>query len=174
MNTAFDEVITASDADRRDLFLGAAARLGTAVQNVEKDFWVCWVLDVLFNGLEPGGPRLLFKGGTSLSKAFGLISRFSEDIDITVFRDDLGQPVDVDDLVGLSGKKRRARLDAIRDACQAFINGPLIEQLAAARPLSWCKIASGWNLIPMILTAKACCSGIPRSRLNEATTSGRR
>lgn len=59
MNPAFDNVISASDADRRDLFLSAAARLGTAVQNVEKDFWVCWTLDALFNGLEAGGPRLL-------------------------------------------------------------------------------------------------------------------
>jgi predicted nucleotidyltransferase component of viral defense system len=91
LNPAIHAVITASDVERRDLFLGAAARLGTAVQNVEKDFWVCWTLDSLFNGLEVGGPRLLFKGGTSLSKAFGLISRFSEDIDITVFREDLGQ-----------------------------------------------------------------------------------
>ena len=55
MNTSLASVIGASDADRRDLFLTAAARLGTAVQNVEKDFWVCWVLDALFNGLEPGG-----------------------------------------------------------------------------------------------------------------------
>lgn len=128
MNPAFQNVLTASDAERRDLFLGAAARLGTAVQNVEKDFWVCWTLDALFNGLETGGPRLLFKGGTSLAKAFGLISRFSEDIDITVFRDDLGQAAEVADLEALSGKQRRARLDAIRDACQAFIAGPLATQ----------------------------------------------
>lgn len=135
MNPSFHEVIAASDVDRRDLFLGAAARLGTAVQNVEKDFWVCWTLDALFNGLAVGGPRLLFKGGTSLSKAFGLISRFSEDIDITVFRDDLGQAADVADLTALSGKKRRARLDAIRAACQTFIAGPLtahFTQLAAS------------------------------------------
>lgn len=130
MNLAFHAVIAASDAERRDLFLGAAARLGTAVQNVEKDFWVCWTLDALFNGLEIGGPRLLFKGGTSLSKAFGLISRFSEDIDITVFRDDLGQGAEVADLDALSGKKRRARLDAIRDACRVYIAGPLTEQFA--------------------------------------------
>nr|CUV27707.1 conserved protein of unknown function [Ralstonia solanacearum] len=128
MNPAFHTVIAASDAERRDLFLGAATRLGTAVQNVEKDFWVCWTLDALFNGLEVGGPRLLFKGGTSLSKAFGLISRFSEDIDITVFRDDLGQGAEVADLDALSGKKRRARLEAIRDACQAYIAGPLTGQ----------------------------------------------
>lgn len=129
MNPAFQAVIVAEDAERRDLFLGAAARLGTAVQNVEKDFWVCWTLDALFNGLPAGGPRLLFKGGTSLSKAFGLISRFSEDIDITVFRDDLDQGVEVADLDGLSGKKRRARLDAIRDACQGYIAGSLTTQL---------------------------------------------
>ncbi|MES2536972.1 MAG: nucleotidyl transferase AbiEii/AbiGii toxin family protein [Pseudomonadota bacterium] len=130
MNPAFQTVITAGDAERRDLFLGAAARLGTAVQNVEKDFWVCWTLDVLFNGLEVGGPRLLFKGDTSLSKAFGLISRFSEDIDITVFRDDLGQGAEVADLDALSGKKRRERLEAIRNACRAYIAGPLKAQFA--------------------------------------------
>ncbi len=135
MNPSFRDVITATDTDRLDLFLGAAARLGTVVQNVEKDFWVCWTLDALFNGLAAGGPRLLFKGGTSLSKAFGLIARFSEDIDITVFRDDLGQAANVAELDALSGKKRRARLEAIRVACQAYIAGPLMEQftrLAAA------------------------------------------
>lgn len=130
MNPAFNTVITASQAERRDLFLATAARLGTAVQNVEKDFWVCWTLDALFNGLPAGGPRLLFKGGTSLSKAFGLISRFSEDIDITVFRDDLGQNVHAADLEALSGKKRRERLDAIRAACQAYIAGTMTGQLA--------------------------------------------
>ena len=91
MNDNFLEIISAKSGERRDLFLAAATRLGTTEQNVEKDFWVCWVLDALFHGLPPDGPRLLFKGGTSLSKAFGLISRFSEDIDITVFREDLGQ-----------------------------------------------------------------------------------
>ncbi len=63
------------------------------MQNVEKDFWVCWTLDALFNGLEAGGPRLLFKGGTSLYKSYGLIERFSEDIDIAVFREGIDAPV---------------------------------------------------------------------------------
>jgi len=130
MNTAYDDVIASSDADRGALFVETAARLGTAVQNVEKDFWVCWTLDALFNGLEAGSPRLLFKGGTSLSKAFDLIPRFSEDIDITVFREDIGQAVDPAELEGLSGKQQRKRLDAIREACQAFINGSLTSQLA--------------------------------------------
>ena len=129
MNPGFLEVLRAPAEERRDLFLGAARRLGTPEQNVEKDFWVCWMLDALFNGLETGGPRLLFKGGTSLSKAYALISRFSEDIDITVFRDDLGQPASLADLEELSGKKRRARLDAIKSACQEFIRGDLYSRL---------------------------------------------
>jgi nucleotidyltransferase AbiEii toxin of type IV toxin-antitoxin system len=131
MNAAFREVIAAGDDARRDLFLTTAGRLGTAVQNVEKDFWVCWTLDALFNGRPEGMPRLLFKGGTSLSKSFGLIDRFSEDIDITVFRNDLGEDASVEELEALSGKKRRARLDAIKAACQAFIAGPLLPDLAA-------------------------------------------
>ncbi len=129
MNEPYLRVISAPDADRRDLFAAAARRIGTAEQNVEKDFWVCWTLDALFHRLPSGGPRLLFKGGTSLSKAFGLIDRFSEDIDITVFRDDLGQGASLEDLERLTGKKRRARLDAIRDACRRYINEDLRSQL---------------------------------------------
>jgi hypothetical protein len=129
MNPYFQQVIVANDADRRGLFLQTATRLGTTAQNVEKDFWVCWTLDALFNGMASNGPRLLFKGGTSLSKAFGLIDRFSEDIDITVFRDNLGQGCGVQELSCLSGKKRRSRLDEIRMACQAHIAGPLMTQL---------------------------------------------
>ncbi|HEY1612360.1 MAG TPA: nucleotidyl transferase AbiEii/AbiGii toxin family protein [Rhizomicrobium sp.] len=113
--------MSASEAERRVLFDATAQRLGTAARNVEKDFWVTWTLDALFNGLGPERPRLLFKGGTSLSKGFGLISRFSEDIDITVFRADLGQPASVEELEALTGRKRRARLDAIKQACQAYI-----------------------------------------------------
>jgi hypothetical protein len=130
MNEAYNEVITASDRDRNALFAETAARLGTAVQNVEKDFWVCWTLDALFNGMDAGSPRLLFKGGTSLSKAFGLIARFSEDIDITVFREDIGQAVETAALDALSGKQRRIRLDAIRETCKACINGPFAANLA--------------------------------------------
>jgi hypothetical protein len=130
MNPGFLEILKAPAEERRDLFLGTARRLGTPEENIEKDFWVCWTLDALFNGREKGGPRLLFKGGTSLSKAYALISRFSEDIDITVFRDDLGQPVSIADLEAHSGKKRRARLDAIKLACQEFIQGDLYSMIA--------------------------------------------
>jgi hypothetical protein len=122
---AYRSVIAAPPQDRLDLFLAAAHRLGAPVGNIEKDFWVCWTLNALYHRLPAGGPRLLFKGGTSLSKAYGLIKRFSEDIDVTVFRDDLDQAASVEELQALSGKKRKARLDAIRDACRGYVTGDL-------------------------------------------------
>jgi hypothetical protein len=70
MNPGFSKFLQATSQDRRDVFLSAAARLGTSEQNVEKDFWVTWTLDVLFNGLPEDHPRFLFKGGTSLSKGY--------------------------------------------------------------------------------------------------------
>ena len=130
MTEAFHAVLAAIERERQDLFIGTGNRLGTAEQNIEKDFWVCWTLDALFNELDAGGPRLLFKGGTSLSKGYGLIERFSEDIDITVFREDIGQAATVQELEALSGKKRTARLDAIKTACQEYIHGPMSEQIS--------------------------------------------
>lgn len=129
MNPAFDQIIAASDEDRLGLFTATAQRLGTTPQNVEKDFWVCWVLDALFNGRKPDAPRLLFKGGTSLSKGFGLIRRFSEDIDVTIFRDDIGEPASIAYLEALSGKKRKAALEAIEAAGAEYIQGPLRDTL---------------------------------------------
>ena len=131
MNPTYDRVLSADAETRAGLFTTAAIRLGSAPQNIEKDFWVSWTLDALFNGLPAGGPRLLFKGGTSLSKGFGLISRFSEDIDVTVFREDLGVNATVKDLLALSGTKRAAKLNAIAAACKAYIQGPLSQDLSA-------------------------------------------
>ena len=130
MNPAFDQVIAADDETRLGLYTTTAQRLGTTPQNVEKDFWVCWTLDALFNGLADR-PRLLFKGGTSLSKGFGVIKRFSEDIDVTVFRDDLGEAASITELEALSGKKRGKALDAIKAACEAYINGSCLAGLSA-------------------------------------------
>ena len=129
MNSAYDEVLAAGADAMLSAFDTTAQRFGTTSPNIEKDFWVCWTLDALFNGLKEGGPRLLFKGGTSLSKGFGLINRFSEDIDVTVFRDDIGEPATIEELDKLSGKKRNARLEAIKDACKVYINGPLHAEL---------------------------------------------
>jgi Nucleotidyl transferase AbiEii toxin, Type IV TA system len=127
---AYRQIIAALAQDRLDLFLATANRIGAPVGNVEKDFWVCWTLNAIYHERPAGEPRLLFKGGTSLSKGYGLIQRFSEDIDVTVFRDDLEEPASVEELEALSNKKRRAKLDAIRYACRAYITGPLREFLA--------------------------------------------
>lgn len=130
-NNNFTDVIHASVEDRRDLFLATATRLGVPLQNIEKDFWVCWVLDLLFNTRNQEEPRILFKGGTSLSKAHALISRFSEDIDITVFREDLEQNKSLYELEKLSGKQQRKYLDAVKTASQAYIINQLKPHLEA-------------------------------------------
>ena len=109
---SFQTIISASVAERTDLFLATANRLGAPLTNIEKDFWVCWTLNALYYRLPAGGLRLLFKGGRSLSKAYGLIHRFSEDIDVTVFREDLGHAATPE---ALSGKKRKAAIEAIQN-----------------------------------------------------------
>jgi hypothetical protein len=76
-----ESVARLSSAERRELFAETAAHKGMTPAIVEKDFWVCWTLGRLF--AHPDLSRLLmFKGGTSLSKVFNLIERFSEDIDL--------------------------------------------------------------------------------------------
>lgn len=88
----FVKFMCASEDERIAAFERAAAAHDTIAPNVEKDLWVCCVLDLLFNGRPTNEPRLFFKGGTSLSKSFDLIYRFSEDIDIGVFKEDIGAP----------------------------------------------------------------------------------
>ena len=70
-----------SEDNRRALFRNTADKMGLNDAIVEKDFWVCFTLDYLFHRC-PWKDAITFKGGTSLSKAFNLISRFSEDIDL--------------------------------------------------------------------------------------------
>ena len=68
-------------------FQEAAKKMGGVDPIVtEKDFWVCWALDVIFSHPDLA-PNLIFKGGTSLSKVYGVIKRFSEDIDLTIMRE---------------------------------------------------------------------------------------
>lgn len=69
--------------DRRDALGVAADRSGRPAHLLEKDVWVVWALQTIF-GSELG-THLIFKGGTSLSKAYGIIHRFSfsEDVDLT-------------------------------------------------------------------------------------------
>src|ERR1700676_2509144 len=69
--------------DERRLYIEqAAVRRNVSAVVLEKDFWVCWLLGLLFDSEFAGS--LVFKGGTSLSKVFGVIERFSEDIDLSL------------------------------------------------------------------------------------------
>ena len=142
---AFGSFRALSERDRRDVFESAARRLDTLPGHVEKDFWVCLVLDALYNGLPDGHPRLLFKGGTSLSKAFGLIRRFSEDIDIVVHRADLGFVSDRDPTVaGLSNKKRKELFGELARACGGYVLGDLTVSLKKTLG----ETAEGCELVP--------------------------
>jgi hypothetical protein len=67
--------------DRRDALEAASAASGRPLHLLEKDVWVVWTLAQLFDS--PFGEHLVFKGGTSLSKAYQVIRRFSEDVDLT-------------------------------------------------------------------------------------------
>jgi Nucleotidyl transferase AbiEii toxin, Type IV TA system len=114
MNNEFQKFLKLPAVDRQDIFDAEAARMGTLARYVEKDFWVCCILDILYNGLPQKRPRILFKGGTSLSKVYGLIDRFSEDVDFTIFAEDLGFPGEMElAAANLSGKKQKKLAEEI-------------------------------------------------------------
>lgn len=70
------------EEDRKDILQAAAVEFGRQATVLEKDIWVCWVLQILFS--IPDAHPMAFKGGTSLSKVYQVIDRFSEDVDITL------------------------------------------------------------------------------------------
>ncbi len=76
-----DAFLQLSAQDRRDALGVAADRSGRPAHLLEKDVWVVWALATLYAA--PLGEHLVFKGGTSLSKAYHVIRRFSEDVDLT-------------------------------------------------------------------------------------------
>jgi hypothetical protein len=98
---------------------------------VEKDYWVCWTLDKLFR-LPKWGKHLTFKGGTSLSKGWKLIERFSEDIDIVINRGALGFDGENAPETAPSRKQTKKRLDGLRLACQECVEGAVLPALHAA------------------------------------------
>jgi Nucleotidyl transferase AbiEii toxin, Type IV TA system len=86
-----DEFLRLSLDDQAEILNTKAADLGRSAKILEKDIWVCWALEKLFS--ISNGPRMVFKGGTSLSKIFKAINRFSEDIDVTIDYRDLSVDV---------------------------------------------------------------------------------
>ena len=75
------EVAKLEKKDRTELFQATAISMGMQPNVIEKDFWVCFMLDHLFHDCRYKG-AFVFKGGTSLSKSYHVIERFSEDIDL--------------------------------------------------------------------------------------------
>lgn len=123
-----DDIARLPLIDRIDLFMASARKRGLTPAIIEKDFWVCWTLKRLFTlPAPPAG--LLFKGGTSLSKVFGIIERFSEDVDLSFDRAGLGFSGDTDPLNAASGKKRKHGLEALAEICQRVIREQLLPQL---------------------------------------------
>ena len=127
MNDGFKKFLTASEKNRTDALLAASQRLGANAQYVEKDFWVCWTLDVLYHGFRQAGHAFFLREELRYPRVTASFNRFSEDIDITAFRQDLNQAASAEELEKLSKKKRQQKLDAIRDACRAWVQGALRE-----------------------------------------------
>jgi hypothetical protein len=81
-----------SPEEQAEILQTCAGKLGRRAEHLEKDVWICWVLQGLFT--MPGRLPMAFKGGTSLSKVYGAIRRFSEDVDVTVEYKSLDQSID--------------------------------------------------------------------------------
>ena len=108
---------------------------GISEAAVEKDIYVCWCLQQLFT-MEKVAPSMTFKGGTSLSKVYGSIHRFSEDVDITLNQRYFLGAVDVLDS-SLSKKKLRETLEQLDSDVDGFAQGTLIPALSERADDGW-------------------------------------
>jgi len=116
-----DRIAQSSPRERANLFQEAAGlRPGIPAFIIEKDFWVCWALKHIFMSVELP-LHLIFKGGTTLSKVFHVIERFSEDVDLSFDRHELGFNTDRDPANTKSGKRQRALLDELKAECETVI-----------------------------------------------------
>jgi len=99
---------TIPERDRTDFFIRYEERTHVDPAITEKDFWVCWLLGLIFGTPELGGSAV-FKGGTSLSKVFGVINRFSEDVDLGLSPESLGHPEsEIDEAPTKTARAKRA------------------------------------------------------------------
>lgn len=134
-----DAFLLLSAEDRLEALSVAADRSGRPAHLLEKDAWVVWALATLYGS--PLGEHLVFKGGTSLSKAYGVIRRFSEDVDLTYDIRALAP-----DLVGDNGEalpKTRSEekrwTSAVRERLPQWVAGvvqPIIAEALTGGPLS--------------------------------------
>lgn len=109
--------LTLSKEEQVELFTQIGVKTNLPPQAVEKDAWVSLMLRMIFTSELAN--HLIFKGGTSLSKAFNLIQRFSEDIDLGIDRQYLG----------LEGDLTKGQIRKLRRACHKFVSQNLVELL---------------------------------------------
>lgn len=140
-----DRFIRLPGEERQLYFVQTAERMRLSPQIVEKDFWVCWTLKELF-ALPGVGGTLIFKGGTSLSKVYRLIDRFSEDIDVSIDRASLGFGGQSDPGANVSHKERQRRIDRLKEACQRKIADDLRPAMVKAIE-SKCGGVGDWSLV---------------------------
>ena len=139
-----DKFFTLPNADKKEAFEETGIRQAIPSVIVEKDFWVCWTLQRIFENTQLA-PYITFKGGTSLSKAYRLIDRFSEDIDLTISRDaphlsDTPDPMEQ----GITGKEHQRRIDTLKAKARQFVTEhalPLLQKSLAD------KLPGGWELM---------------------------
>ncbi len=121
-----DTIARTTPKERADLFIAASQQRPTiSAAIMEKDFWVCWALKRIF-AFDSFPFGLIFKGGTALSKAFGVIDRFSEDVDLSFDRNQLGFDAVRDPEKAASGKKQKQLLDRLRMECEMVIRERLV------------------------------------------------
>jgi len=141
-----DTVAQLASEERAELFTETAARMGVFPIIAEKDFWVCWALKTLF--AHPGErPGLLFKGGTSLSKVFHVIERFSEDIDLSLNRHDLGFTGDRDPLNAASYSQANRLGKELEAECKSYIVDRQLPALARDFASVLADDADDWQLV---------------------------
>ncbi len=126
-----DKFASLNAKDKRAYFEVAAADLNIMPQLVEKDFWVCWILKGLFS-LPEVGSHLTFKGGTSLSKCYNVIKRFSEDIDISIERPFLSKAKTIEPDKEESNKENQKRLKELQAVCKSKIDDVIVPGLKQA------------------------------------------
>ncbi|MDD2883157.1 MAG: nucleotidyl transferase AbiEii/AbiGii toxin family protein [Rhodoferax sp.] len=124
------QFLSVSQADQKLAYQNAALTLKTEAVILEKDFWVSWLLGVLFT-LPEIAPHLVFKGGTSLSKVFGVIDRFSEDIDLCLVPEFVGADAAGFDALTSRGKRDAAVIE-MQALCSAKAQAVLMPALEAA------------------------------------------
>jgi hypothetical protein len=138
----FQDLALLTIEERSEYIRTAAAESGVSELIVEKDFWVVWLLEQLFALSSKVGP-FTFKGGTSLSKGFSAIQRFSEDIDISIGRVTLGFPDEEYFYETPSAQETKRRVEQIRDVVRQYAVDSL---LPALRDQLAGKIQGHWSL----------------------------